>query len=322
MQKEEYSILSHDEKHTPLHCVYWAPDRKKDYKAVLLIFHGMVEYIERYEEFAQYLAKRGFVVAGHDHIGHGDSVAGHGDWGKMHTNHPSDTMVDDMYTHFVYVREHFKDLPIFVLGHSMGSYLLRKMLSKKAEWLEGLCGAIIMGTGTESEASISAGKVIVKSLMRIHGRDHYSRFVRNNMYGKPYKQFDIDGIDATNSWLTKDVDKVKEYYSNPKTTFNFSLNGYKALLEACGYDNSMRNIRKIPKNLPILFASGTCDPVGNMGEGVRAAFQKFWDAGIKDVGIELYENDRHEILNETDRDVVYEDLYNWMMERMPAKDNG
>lgn len=321
MQKEEYSILSHDEKHTPLHCVYWAPDRKREYRAVLLIFHGMIEYIERYEEFAEYLVRKGFVVAGHDHIGHGESVANHGEWGKMHTNHPSDTMVDDMFTHYIYVREHFKNLPIFMLGHSMGSYMLRKMLSKKSEWLDELCGAIIMGTGTESDSSIRAGKIIVKSLIKLRGRDYCSKFVRNNMYGKPYKQFDIDGEDTTNSWLTKDVKKVEEYYSNPKNMFEFSLNGYLALLEATGYDNSMRNIKKIRKDLPILFVSGTMDPVGNLGEGVRAAFQKFWDAGIEDVGIELYENDRHELLNETDRDDVYEDLYTWMNERIPEKDN-
>ena len=225
-------------------------------------------------------------------------------------------MVEDIFTNYKKGKEMFPDKPYFILGHSMGSYMLRKFLCEKANDIDGIDGAIIMGTGTEADGAIKAGSTVVKMIAAFKGYDHRSKFVAGLMYGSTYKGYDTDGTgDRTKSWLNRDVDEVNKYYADPKCTYMFSLNGYKALLEATGYDNKMDNINKMRKDMPIIFMSGSQDPVGAQGEGVKAAKAKFEEAGIQDISIKLYEDYRHEILNEIGKEVVYQDIYDWMMSK-------
>lgn len=200
----------------------------------------------------------------------------------------------------------------------MGSYMTRKCLSVKAKEMDGLAGAIIMGTGTEASGTINAGLAFINFLSFFHSDEYRSTMVRDMTYSAPYKQYDCTGATPDNSWLTKDVEIVKKYYSDPKCTYTFSLGAYRGLVESTKYDNDPANIAKMKKDLPVFFVSGACDPVGNMGKGVEAARDKFVAAGMQDVSLKLYDNDRHEILNETDREVVYEDLYAWMQKKMEA----
>ena len=313
--REEYRFESQDDKKTMIHGVKWTPEDGK-IRGVLQICHGMQEYIDRYQELADFMTSHGFAVVGHDHIGHGESVASPEELGIMHTNTPAETMVADMFHNYQINREQYSDVPYFILGHSMGSYLLRMMLSMKAEELKDLNGAIIMGTGSEADSAIKAGRFVVNLVGAIHGWDYKSKFVAGLMFGKPYKGFNIDGTVPEESWLSKNVEDVKKYYSNPLNNYAFSVNGYRLLLTATAYDNQLANIRKINKDLPIHFMSGACDPVGNLGKGVKDAFCRFQEAGIADVTMKLYKNDRHEILNELDRDQVREDLLAWIEEHM------
>ncbi len=314
MSKEVYTFESADGVST-IHAVKWLPD-DGNITAVLQITHGMVEYIERYTGLAEFLNSKNVAVIGHDHIGHGDSVKSEEEWGIMHCECPSDIMVEDIFTNYKKGKEMFPDKPYFILGHSMGSYMLRKFLCEKANDIDGIDGAIIMGTGTEADGAIKAGSAVVKMIGAFKGYDHRSKFVAGLMYGSTYKGYDTDGTgDRTKSWLNRDVDEVNKYYADPKCTYMFSLNGYKALLEATGYDNNMDNINKMRKDMPIIFMSGSQDPVGAQGEGVKAAKAKFEEAGIQDISIKLYEDYRHEILNEIGKEVVYQDIYDWMMSK-------
>lgn len=311
-KRSEYFFQSHDDPKTQIHAVRWLPE-DDEYVGVLQICHGMQEYILRYDEFATYMADRGFVVVGHDHIGHGLSVRNQDELGIMHTDRPAEVMVEDILTNYEMTKREYPKLPYTILGHSMGSYLLRRFLSEKALSLSGLNAAIIMGTGTEADAAIKMGKLVVNMLISMKGRDHRSKFVANLMYGAPYKKYDVTGANPENSWLSKNVESVKAYYANPLDNYMFSLNGYKVLLDCTGYDNRKENIDKIRKDLPILFVSGKDDPVGNLGKGVEAAYNKFLDCGITNIDLKLYENDRHEILNETDREDIYQDIYEWIL---------
>ena len=314
---ENYNYNSSDDNHTPIHGVRWEPDAGKEVVATIQLVHGMQEYIERYDEFARFLADRGFAVFGHDHIGHGESVERLEDLGIMHSQYPDDTMVDDMYENYRIIKDMYRDKPYFILGHSMGSYLLRKFLSVKAPVLSGVNGAIIMGTGSEGSASLIIGNTLCSALMAIKGRDSKSSFVRKIMFGSAYKKFDTTGGHPENSWLSRNVENVKKFMdpTNPKANCEFSLNGYKVLLRSIWYDIKMSNIRRMNMDIPVIFVSGDQDPVGLFGKGVRISYEKFKAAGVKDLSIKLYEGDRHEILNELDREVVYNDLYNWMLER-------
>lgn len=315
MTKEEtFSFLSADGK-TQVHAVRWVPE-DGSYQAILQITHGMVEYIERYRRFAEFLNGQGFLVVGHDHIGHGESVASQEDWGYFAEPNPSDVLVADMHSLREITQKENPGVPYFMLGHSMGSYMLRKYLALHGK---GLTGAIVMGTGCVPDKTTKLGMRVAKMLAKLYGWRHRSRLIQKLSYDKPYKKFDVAGKDESNSWLTKDTQIVKEYYANPKCTFVFTLNAYMGLFEAVLFGNQPENIAKVPKDLPLLFVSGADDPVGNLGKGVKMVYDKFQDAGMEDITWKLYENDRHEILNETDRETVYHDILSWLRVHLPRQ---
>ena len=313
--KENYTFKSTDERGTTIHAVKWTPENG-DIKAAIQLNHGMIEYIERYSEFAEFLADRGFVVMGHDHIGHGESVETHDDWGIIHTGTPSDTLVEDMFTNYKIIKDQYPDVPFFIFGHSMGSYLLRKFLCTKAADLKGVNGAIICGTGTVPNSTLNSALAISGMIMAFKGLDYKSKFLANASFGKPYKKYDMTGAHPENSWLSKNIESVTKYYKDPKDTFEFSVNGYRILYEACKYDNDPKNIALMNKDMPLLVVSGADDPVGDAGAGTTEAFNKYKEAGIRDVTLKLFPGDRHEILQETDRADVFAFLFDWMTQRM------
>lgn len=311
MAKEEiFSFLSKDGK-TNIHAVKWLPEDGK-YHAVLQITHGMVEYIERYRNFAEYMTKRGFLVVGHDHVGHGESVISQENWGFIDLPDPSGTKVADMHTLRTMIQKENPDVPYFMLGHSMGSYMLRKYLTLHNE---NLAGAVIMGTGFMPTKVMSVGMCLCKIIAKFRGWNYRSKLVQSMSFAGPYKRFDVTGKDAANSWLTKDEECVKEYYSNPKCTFMFSVNAYYGLMDAVKYDCQLENVKKTPATLPLFLVSGQDDPVGDMGAGVKKVYDMYKEAGFVDITYKLYENDRHEILNETDKEQVYADICAWISVR-------
>ena len=311
MAKEEQMTYLSANGTTKIHAVKWMPEDGK-YKAILQITHGMIEYIERYHEFAEYLTERGFMVVGHDHLGHGASVKDETEWGYFAEN-PSDTLVADMHRLRMAVQGENPGVPYFMMGHSMGSYMLRKYLCLHGE---NLSGAIIMGTGCVPDGTTKFGMTLCRVMARFRGWNYRSRLMQKLSYSKPYHKFDLYGKDYTNSWLTKDTEHVKKYYGDPRCTFVFTLNGYLGLMEAVYFDNQMENIKKVPKDLPVFMVSGADDPVGDLGEGVKKVYHMFKEAGVDDLTYRLYETDRHEILNETDRDQVYADICAWMSVRL------
>jgi alpha-beta hydrolase superfamily lysophospholipase len=273
----------------------------------------MVEYIERYAAFAEFLTGKGILVTGHDHLGHGQSVSSQEDWGYIGLPHPSNLMVEDMHTLRTMVQAQYPDVPYFMMGHSMGSYMLRKYLCIHPD---GVDGAILMGTGTVAPAITLFGMGTVRLRAVFHGWHYRSRFVAESSFGRPYRRYDLTGKDAANSWLSKNEKSVRAYYADPRCTFTFTLNGYLALYEAVFYAVQSKNAAKLPKKLPLLLVSGKDDPVGDFGAGVRKAYDMYKGCGIEDITCRLYENDRHEIINETDREDVYADILSWMNVRI------
>lgn len=311
MAKEEQMYFLSANGKTPIHAVKWLPDHG-EYRAILQITHGMVEFIGRYRVFAEYLTERGFMVVGHDHLGHGESINSEEEWGYFGEN-PSDILVADMHQLRTIVQKDNKGIPYFMMGFSMGSYMLRKYLCIHHE---NLSGALIMGTGCMPDINMKSAMWLCKIMAAFRGWKYRSRLMQSISYSKPYKKYDLYGKDYTNSWLTKDVETVKKYYEDPRCTFLFTLNAYYGLMEAVYYDNQMENIKKVPEKLPILLASGMDDPVGDLGKGVKKVYNKYKMAGIRDITCKLYENDRHEILNETDKQKVFADIYAWLDSHM------
>ncbi len=341
IRKKEFHFMSSDGK-TKIHAVKWGPADSR-IKAVLQITHGMIEYIDRYDEFACYMARRGFLVVGHDHLGHGDSIRSESDWGYFipagkkifksigahgHiraitlANHraceytspdPSAAVTADIYRLTCIVRRKYPDCPYFILGHSMGSFLLRRYLTLHSG---DITGAVICGTGSVPDAAVQFGMLVCRLLGVLRGEHYRSRLVTNLAFGSAYGRFDMTGQDPSNSWLSKNEESVRAYYQDPRCTFLFTVNGYYTLFSTIYYDNRINNVCRIRKNLPVLFISGADDPVGSFGKGVKKACAQYRRAGIQDVKLKLYENDRHEILQETDRAQIFADIYEWCKKRM------
>lgn len=311
MVTKNFTFLSNDGK-TAVHAVKWTPDNG-EYRAILQITHGMIEYIERYIPFAEFLTEKGYMVVGHDHIGHGASIADETDWGYFCEETPSDVLVEDMNKLRSLIQEENPNVPYFMLGHSMGSFMLRKYL---AFYHDNLRGAIIMGTGFIPGPVTKIGLGVANLLGKIFGTHHRSKLVTNLSFGASYKKFDMTGTKPENSWLTKDVDIVKKYYADPRCTYMFTVNGYKGLFEAVNFSCNPENVKRIPSKLPIFIVSGKDDPVGDLGEGVMKVYHMFEEAGSLDLTYQLYEDDRHEILNETDKHLVFQDILSWMNVRI------
>ena len=310
MEKQETYTFNSKDGHSQIHCRKWLPDGEP--RAVVQLVHGMVEYIERYDEFATFLSSKGYVVVGHDHIGHGHSVANADELGIMTGLHPSDDMVEDIYTHYSMTKKAYVSLPYFIIGHSMGSYLLRKFLSVKSAYIEDLNGAIILGTGQEPALKCNFGLAIIGLLSLIKGKNYKSATFRKMTFDKAYSIYDCDGKDYGKSWISKNPRNVERYFNDPLCAYIFSLNAYKGLIETAKYVATKECLDTMRKGIPLLILSGDADPVGNMGVGTKAAADAFTKAGVKDVTFKLYQGDRHEILNELDRELVYKDILEWL----------
>lgn len=303
---ERFKFSSADKEHK-INAVMWKPTGKA--VGIIQIVHGMIEYIERYDEFAKYLNSLGFVVVGHDHLGHGYSINDKDDYGYVAKKHPDVVLIKDIHRLRRIITKKYPELPYFIMGHSMGSYLTRRYISKYGDNIR---GAIIMGTGEEKNSSLVGGLALIELMALVKGWRYRSTFVRNLTYTKPYKKYSLDGSDKSNSWLTRDVEKVEKYYADERCSFTFTINGYKALLRTVYFDNKKKNIKKIPKDMAILFVSGAEDPVGGLGVGTTNVYEKFCQAGILEVRLKLYEDARHEPLNEINRDEVMTDIGEWL----------
>lgn len=304
MRKEEFTIDSRDGVHK-LYAVKYLPEGEP--KAIVQIVHGMSEYVGRYEAFARFLTEQGYLVTGEDHLGHGLSVPEGEAYGYFCTMDPATVLVRDVHRLKKTIQQQYPGKPFFILGHSMGSYILRNYLFRYGT---GIQGAIIMGTGTENPASVAFVRCLSKCMELIYGEKHLSRTLDKLVMGK-YNQR-IPGPRTESDWLSRDEEIVNRYRIDPLCGFPFTVNGYRCLFELVNRLFKKENLSHLPAELPVLMVSGEEDPVGAYGEGVKKAYASLTEAGMKHVEMKLYAGDRHEILNELDRQQVMEDIAAWL----------
>lgn len=305
--KKDFYYLSRDGV-TKIHAIEWLPEG--EIKAVLQICHGMVEYIERYDEFARYLADRGYYVVGHDHLGHGQSVQSEADLGYFHETQGNKFVVGDIHQLRQMTQTKYPDVPYFILGHSMGSFLARQYIQMYGS---GLKGVIIMGTGHKPALLLNVGKALCKIIASVKGWHYRSKLINNMAFGSYNKNFKPSKTQV--DWVTSDPEQLAKYVADPLCTFTFTINGYYHLFCSIKELTQKEYLNKIPKDLPVFFVSGQNDPVGSFGKGVEKVYDTYKKCGLKDLTMKLYKDDRHEILNETDRPQVYEDLFVWLEQK-------
>lgn len=292
-----------------LHVVVWEPE--SPVRAVLQISHGMIEFIERYQDFAAFLNERGIVVVGNDHLGHGQTAGKDEDLGYFCPNDMSKTVVADLHTVTEYAKKEYPNVPYFLLGHSMGSFMARRYLMTYGEELT---GAIISGTGRKPAIILTGGKILAGMIGAVKGQRYRTKLLKSIAFSACNNR--INPVRTENDWLTKDEKIVDWYNSNKYCTFSFTVNGYKTLFEVLAFIQKKDNIARIPKELPVFMVAGDEDPIGDYGEGVKKVYEQYRTAGIQDITCKLYKGDRHEILNELDRETVYKDIAEWVEKHM------
>ena len=306
--RKETSYLSMDGK-TLLHGWRYTPSEHP--KAVLLISHGMNEYIDRYAPFAEWLSQRGWAVYGHDHLGHGRSAESPTELGFFAESDGWDRVVEDMDKLRTLMRQDYPDLPYIFFGHSMGSFLTRTYLIRYPEKYD---AAIISGTGHQSKALVLGGYAAASLMVKTKGPRGDGKALNDMAFGSYCSK--IANPRTPYDWISRDEEAVDRYIADPFCGFVAKTSLYRDMMYGVKFITSQKNIDRMSKEQPIYFMSGAADPVGDYGKGVERAYQAFCKAGLHDVTIRLYPDGRHEMLNEINKDRVYSDILNWLNSKM------
>lgn len=312
MSRSEFYYDSSDGK-TKIHAIKWIPEN--EIKAVMQISHGMLEHIERYEEFAEYMADHGVLVTGNDHIGHGNSVLGEEYRGYFGEEDGNMVLIKDMHALMGIIKDQYPDKPYFILGHSMGSFLTRQFITLYGNEID---GTVISGTGQQPLGVIKFGMLVTKLIALFKGWNYRSKFVNflalggnNNKFKPARTKFD---------WLTRDDDIVDDYISDSRINFIFTLNGFYNMFNGMLRMNEQEKLEQIPKDLPLTFISGENDPVGRFGKDVIKVFNLYKNLKLSNISMKLYKGDRHEVLNELDREQIFEEILIWFDELIPVNE--
>ena len=292
----------------------WIPD--KEIKGIVLIAHGMAEHSERYDDFAGFLNRNAFAVFANDHRGHGKTAGSTDRLGFISEENGWEIMVNDFLKMKEEVKSQYPAKPLFALGHSMGTFIIRDiMLEDKKAVSTDLEGVILSGTGCGLGLMGKIGKLIFKSEIGKKGADGKSQLLHDMSFGKYNKSFRPNRTEY--DWLSTNNDNVDRYIEDPCCGTVFSASFFRDLAYGIEKVNNFKNIKNINKNLPIFLISGKEDPVGNFSKGVKKVYSNYIKAGIPDIQMNFYEGLRHEILNETGKEKVYKDILNWLIKYIP-----
>ena len=290
-----------------IYAVSWAPDDASQVKAVFQIMHGMAEHLERYEDFANYMTGRGFAVYINDHIGHGKSVKSDDDLGYFGEKDGWQAFIADARALTEIAKEEYPGKPLIVFGHSMGSFVCREY-AKRFGRDDAIKGFIFCGTSGPNPAT-GAGIAICKTISKLKGSRHRSKLIDKIAFGSYHKKY--DSVRTPFDWLTRDEAIVDKYIADKYCGFLFTAAGYIDMFNVLAAVSSAEWATSLIKSKPYLIISGAMDPVGAYGAGVRTVCNALKGAGCGDVTMKIYDDCRHEILNETNRADIYADVADW-----------
>jgi len=300
----ESTFLSSDGR-TNLYYREYLPEN--DAVGIVQLVHGIAEHIARYDDFASFLADNGYIVVGHDQLGHGKSITDSEHTGFFSEEKGWEKAVQDIRALHDATAAKYPGKPYFLFGHSMGSFLARTYLIR---FRTGLDGAVISGTGQQSAALVTGGKLMSALEVRRNGATYKSDFLNKMAFGSYNDK--IEHVRTVSDWLSRDEAVVDAYNEDPLCGFVPTAGLMHDMMSGIDFISRQKNIERMKKDLPIMFVSGDCDPVGEQGRGVIKAYKCFLKAGMTDVTMKLYHGGRHEMINEINNAEVYQDILTWL----------
>lgn len=299
MKKKEFTYPSADGK-TTIHAAIWKPEGEA--RGIVQISHGMTEYINSYDEVAEWLTDAGFIVAGNDHLGHGESVRSakeYGYFGKY------EYMIGDMETLRGKLQKSFPGVPYFLWGHSMGAFLGRRYIQL---YSEGMSGAIFSGVGSVPESALSV--LVCGAISLTRGGHFYSKMIdsKESYFDRiPDRKTDMD-------WLSSNEEFLARYMADPYNSIQIKINGYYELGRCIYALQKPKNIELISKALPIFLLSGAEDGMGQYGKFMDEIYDSYQLAGMINVTKKLYPDSRHHLIYEPCREELKADIVKWLTE--------
>ena len=309
MKKEEFSIRSRDERGTRVRCVRWLPEGAPT--AIVVLVHGMAEYIDRYDELAAYLCGLGYLVTGEDFLGHGGTAQSPEELGYFCEQDPATVLVRDVHRLKKTVQAAHPGLPVFIIGHSMGSFVVRNYLCRYGS---GVDGAVIMGTGMQPRPLILFSRAVAAVSQAALGSRHRAQLINLLAFGTYNKR--VPHARTPMDWLSANQENVRNYNGDPLCGFTFTANGFATLFALIDRLYQKKTVAQMPQTLPVLFVAGDEDPVGDYGRAVRRVYDSFrGELGMQDVELCLFAGDRHELVAEDDRQDVFAAIGTWLEKR-------
>ena len=287
-----------------IHACRWTPDGEP--RAVVQIVHGIAEFVERYDTFAEYLNSLGFVVVAEDHMGHGQSINGEGIQGYFHGGWFS--AVADTYKLLSDTRAEYPDIPYILFGHSMGSFMARTILCDHPD--SGIAAAIICGTGWQPTFALPALTKVIDGICRKNGEEKPNETLQGMIFGSYNGK--VEHPRTAYDWLSRDKKIVDAYIAHPLCGFTASAGLLREMMKGIYHIQKKENLVKMKKDLPVFFIAGGDDPVGSYGKGVHKCAEAFRKAGMTDVSVRVYPLCRHEILNEINKEEIFADVREWI----------
>ena len=284
----------------------WEDENIKKPKAVIQIAHGMAETAQRYETFAKVLTKNGYIVYINDHRGHGKTAKIIENVGHLAEKEGFRCLVEDMYTLTNIIKKENEDLPIYLFGHSMGSFASQRYIM---DYSNNLAGLILCGSNGKQGIILNLAHLIINHEIKKYGRRFKSNKINNLIFGGEI----IRRNEKTKfDWLSRDKEQVEKYINDPFCGVVCSCGFFYDLVQGLKEIEDKENLKKVPLDIPIYIISGDKDPIGKNGKGVLRLRDRYIKLGVKDVTCKLYKDGRHELLNEINREEVFEDIICWL----------
>ncbi|HBG7380419.1 alpha/beta hydrolase [Clostridioides difficile] len=284
----------------------WEDENIKKPKAVIQIAHGMAETAQRYETFAKVLTKNGYIVYINDHRGHGKTAKTIENVGHLAEKEGFRCLVEDMYTLTNIIKKENEDLPIYLFGHSMGSFASQRYIM---DYSNNLSGLILCGSNGKQGIILNLAHLIINRKIKKYGRRSKSNKINDLIFGGEI----IRRNEKTKfDWLSRDKEQVEKYINDPFCGVVCSCGFFYDLVQGLKEIEDKENLKKVPLDIPIYIISGDKDPIGKNGKGVLRLRDRYIKLGVKDVTCKLYKDGRHELLNEINREEVFEDIICWL----------
>lgn len=284
----------------------WEDENIKKPKAVIQIAHGMAETAQRYETFAKVLTKNGYIVYINDHRGHGKTAKIIENVGHLAEKEGFRCLVEDMYTLTNIIKKENEDLPIYLFGHSMGSFASQRYIM---DYSNNLSGLILCGSNGKQGIILNLAHLIINREIKKYGRRSKSNKINNLIFGGEI----IRRNEKTKfDWLSRDKEQVEKYINDPFCGVVCSCGFFYDLVQGLKEIEDKENLKKVPLDIPIYIISGDKDPIGKNGKGVLRLRDRYIKLGVKDVTCKLYKDGRHELLNEINKEEVFEDIICWL----------